>query len=173
MHIRIQLKLHSLAPEEEEVVVADEIEEVITESLETNVDWTETGVTELTGIVGGEVYTFVTAADEESHTINIDSVDEATGTVVVTIQSEPQTITLTLESPVAEVDLNGDLTADMRITLVGITDGEATISVEKIDGLFEEKSSTGLSAWVWVGIIVLVLGISVAIVYFVVKPQKK
>ena len=162
----------SLAPEDEEVVVADE-EEVITKSLETNVDWTETGVTELTGIVGGEVYTFVTAADEESHTINIDSVDEATGTVVVTIQSEPQTITLTLESPVAEVDLNGDLTADMRITLVGITDGEATISVEKIDGLFEEKSSTGLSAWVWVGIIVLVLGISVAIVYFVVKPQKK
>jgi len=158
--------------DEEEVVVAED-EEVITESLETNVDWTETGVTELTGIVGGEVYTFVTAADEESHTINIDSVDEATGTVVVTIQSEPQTITLTLESPVAEVDLNGDLTADMRITLVGITDGEATISVEKIDGLFEEKSSTGLSAWVWVGIIVLVLGISVAIVYFVVKPQKK
>ena len=163
----------SLAPEEEEeVVVADEIEEVITESLETNVDWTETGVTELTGIVGGEVYTFVTAADEESHTINIDSVDEATGTVVVTIQSEPQTITLTLESPIAEVDLNGDLTDDMRITLVGITDGEATISVEKIDGLFEEPA-TGLSAWAWVGIIVLVLGISAAIVYFVVKPQEK
>ena len=89
------------------------------------------------------------------------------------IQSEPQTITLTLESPVAEVDLNGDSTNDMRITLVGITDGKATINVEKIDGLFEEKSSTGLSVWAWVGIIILVLGISAAIVYFVVKPQGK
>ena len=165
----------SLAPEEEEeeeVVIAEEEEEIIAESLETNVDWTEIGVTELTGIVGGEVYTFVTAADEESHTINVNSVDETTGTVVVTIQSEPQTITLTLESPIAEVDLNGDLTNDMRITLVGITDGEATISVEKIDGLFEEPAN-GLSAWAWVGIIVLVLGISAAIVYFVVKPQEK
>ena len=158
----------SKSPVKKPIRRAGEVEE----SLETNVDWTETGVTELTGIVGGEVYTFVTVADEESHTINIDSVDEATGTVVVTIQSEPQTITLTLESPIAEVDLNGDLTADMRITLVGITDGEATISVEKIDGLFEEPA-TGLSAWAWVGIIVLVLGISAAIVYFVVKPQEK
>jgi len=158
----------SKSPVKKPIRRAGEVEE----SLETNVDWTETGVTELTGIVGGEVYTFVTVADEESHTINIDSVDEATGTVVVTIQSEPQTITLTLESPIAEVDLNGDLTADMKITLVGITDGEATISVEKIDGLFEEPA-IGLSAWAWVGIIVLVLGISAAIVYFVVKPQEK
>ena len=153
----------------------DVVSEIIEEkeiSLETNVDWTETGVIELAGLVGGEVYTFVTVADGESHTINIDSVDETTGTVVVIIQSEPQTITLTLESPVAEVDLNDDSVADMRVTLVGISDGEATINVEKIDELFEEPSQ-GLSAWIWVLIIVLVLAIAGTIVYFVTKPKSK
>ena len=169
------LLFHGAAQSAVSTAYTDVVSEIIEEkeiSLETNVDWTETGVIELAGLVGGEVYTFVTVADGESHTINIDSVDETTGTVVVIIQSEPQTITLTLESPVAEVDLNDDSVADMRVTLVGISDGEATINVEKIDELFEEPSQ-GLSAWIWVLIIVLVLAIAGTIVYFVTKPKSK
>ena len=73
-------------------------EEIIAESLETNVDWTETGIIELTGIVGGEVYTFVTAADEESHTITVDSVDEALKQALVAQDKERLSVLRMLKS---------------------------------------------------------------------------
>ncbi|MBS3073044.1 hypothetical protein J4477_04380 [Candidatus Pacearchaeota archaeon] len=152
---------------EELVLIAEEQND-----LESNSEWTENGVVSVSGLVSGDVYTFVTAADGESHLIDVDLVDELTGTVIVTIQSEPKTLTLTLENPIAEVDLNDDGTNDLRVVLFEIVDGGATLNFEKMDGLFEEPSQ-GLSVWIWVVAIVLILGVSAIIVYFVSKPKSK
>jgi cobalamin biosynthesis Mg chelatase CobN len=160
--------------EEEEVIVEEEVvTETIVEAvnLDMNDQWIEEGVIELSGLVGGEVYSFATV-DSADHSITIESVEG--DTVVVVIASDPQTLTLTLVNPIGEVDLNGDGLNDLKVTLLGIVNGEASISVEQIDGLFEYPTSEKSYTWVWiVGILVVVLLVCLGLAYYFMRPKPK
>jgi hypothetical protein len=160
--------------EEEEVIVEEEVvTETIVEAvnLDMNDQWVEEGVIELSGLVGGEEYSFATV-DGADHSITIESVEG--DTVVVVIASDPQTLTLTLVNPIGEVDLNGDGVNDLKVTLLGIVNGEASISVEQIDGLFEYPTSEKSYTWVWiVGILVVVLLVCLGLAYYFMQPKPK
>lgn len=66
----------------------------------------------------------------ERHSFTLDEVDEASGVVKATVQSDPQKLELKVGEP-APVDLDGDGTADAVFTLSGISEGAPAISVEK------------------------------------------
>lgn len=67
---------------------------------------------------------------DEDHNININFV--GLDSVGITIQSEPITFILNINE-VKEVDLNGDGIYDIRVKLVKIEEGKATIAVKKIE----------------------------------------
>jgi hypothetical protein len=66
----------------------------------------------------------------EEHNINIDFI--GLDSVGITIQSDPIKFNLSINE-VKEVDLNGDGIYDIRVKLVKIEDGKATIAVKKIE----------------------------------------
>ncbi|MCX6749861.1 MAG: hypothetical protein NTZ83_00210 [Candidatus Pacearchaeota archaeon] len=68
--------------------------------------------------------------DEEDHGIKIDFV--GLDSVDLTLSSEPIKLNLKIDE-VKEVDLNNDGVVDLRVKLVKIVDGKATIAIQKIE----------------------------------------
>ncbi|MFH1037691.1 MAG: hypothetical protein V1789_03355 [PVC group bacterium] len=73
----------------------------------------------------------ITLDGSERHSITIESIDEAGGVVTVVIQSEPRTIQVKVGES-TEVDLNGDGSADLNLTLDSLQDDVPRFSLCRI-----------------------------------------
>ncbi|MDD5651428.1 MAG: hypothetical protein PHF86_13605 [Candidatus Nanoarchaeia archaeon] len=105
------------------------------------------------------------------HTLKIDSI--TSDSVTVTIDSK---ISLTLPSGTSkEVDLTGDGTNDVKVTLNRVLLNKADISIEKLAGatseavpeVVQQKSNLAWLWWVLIGIVIIV------IIYLVMMAKKK
>jgi len=112
------------------------------------------------------------------HTIKIKTVDEVAGTVTIEISSDPITITLKI-GETKEVDVDGDGTNDISLTLNKITSGVADITTKKLTPLPTEKPTEEVAptekpaeeitptpeaaskTWLWILIIVIIVVIGV------------
>ena len=139
-------------------------------SLESYSEWVDNSAMELSDLTGGDVYTFLTTTDSETHKISILHVDSINSFVVIAVESEFQVFRLTFTEPVKELDLNGDGRNDLRITLIDFVDDSANIYIEKIDGIFR-ASGEETSVWVWILTLLVTLGVSVGVVYLLTKPD--
>jgi len=133
-------------------------------------------------IMGAEsVATFTMATSSnvevaESHSVTISEITDTSVTIIV--QSNPITLKLNI-GDIKTVDVDGDGTSDLEITLNSITDGNADLTINTLVQVPEvepastpeptlepeAKSSTG---W-WIVLIIVVIGL---IVWFLFKKKK-
>ena len=83
----------------------------------------------------------LTLDGSETHSLTVDQVDEETGTVKITIESEPQTVELEVGES-TEIDLDGDGETDLDLTLDSIDDGLPKFSARKIAPIVTEEEKT-------------------------------
>jgi len=133
-------------------------------------------------IMGAEsiaTFTMATSSNievSESHSVTISEITDTSVTII--IQSDPITLELNI-GDVKTVDVDGDGTNDLEVTLNGITDGNADLTINTLVQLPEvepetpeptlepeTKSSTG---W-WIVLIIVVIGL---IIWFLFKKKKK
>jgi len=134
-------------------------------------------------IMGAEsVATFTMATSSniettESHSVTISEITDTSVTII--IQSDPITLELNI-GDIKTVDVDGDGTSDLELTLNGITDGNADITINTLVQIPEveptastseptsepkAKSSTG---W-WIALIIVVIGL---IAWFLFRKKK-
>ena len=127
--------------------------------------------TQTTGLSSGQSTTF--KYETVDHTIKIDSI--TSDSVTLTIDG---TISASIPSGGSkELDLTGDGTKDIKITLNRVLLNKADISIEKLAGatvepqkeVVQEQAPTSL-AWLWWVLIAIVLAV---IIYLVVSAKKK
>lgn len=125
---------------------------------------------ESTGMSTGQSTTFRYAT--EDHNIVIDSI--TSDSVTLTIDSK---ISATIPSGQSkEIDLTGDGTNDVKVTLNRVLLNKADISIEKLAGATTEtqpevvQEEQGSMAWLWWVLILIVVAI---IAYLVISAKKK
>ena len=123
-----------------------------------------------TGLSSGQSTTF--KYETVDHTIKIDSI--TSDSVTVTVDG---TISASIPSGGSkELDLTGDGTNDVKITLNRVLLNKADISIEKLAGATVEpqkeivQEKTTSTAWLWWVLIAIVLAV---IIYLVVSAKKK
>ena len=114
--------------------------------------------------------------DDVKYVAQVSTVTETSATLTVS----GQTVSLAIGES-KDVDLNNDGTNDVKLTLKGVENGQANISMEKIlittqagtdteeTGEVTPTAEEGSSAWIWatVAIIVIIIGV----LYFVLKKK--
>ena len=123
-----------------------------------------------TGLSSGQSTTF--KYETVDHTIKIDSI--TSDSVTVTVDG---TVSASIGSGQSkELDLTGDGTNDVKITLNRVLLNKADISIEKLAGATVEpqkevvQEKTTSMAWLWWVLIVIVLAV---IIYLVISAKKK
>jgi len=118
------------------------------------------------------------ATVSETHTIIVSSITENSATIV--ISSDPITVTIDVEET-KKVDVDGDGTYDISITLDSIVDGKASFTVIKTVGEVPEgegpisggpasgEESGAGTWWIWTIIAVIIIAV---IIFFVMKKKK-